>query len=351
MVTKIKSEEVFDSLVENAIDYIKFSLEQIESNSKRSIINFWAGIELFFKARLVKEHWSLLFSDVDGANRDKFNQGNFTSVNFKENILRLNNICEENISTDILDKIRKHRNKLIHFIHSDIENSSEKFTKKIVREQCQGWFVLKNLFNNEWEKVFEKYDTQINELDRKLKDSTLKYFHVKYQNIKDILENKINGGVKIIKCKYCNFKALEVISENTKIDLINKFKCHVCETEEEGILLNCPDCHNELLKTKFEDVYCKDCEKKIFADSIAYSFDRSPGIQDGDYRLPANCGECFNSLNTVIEYPKPGEYFCVECFLTFDHIEQCQYCGEYTTEKLEHSYITGCTNCSGKEIF
>ncbi len=45
----MNSSEHFQSITQNAIDYLKKAIEELEPNPKYSIIHFYTVIELFFK--------------------------------------------------------------------------------------------------------------------------------------------------------------------------------------------------------------------------------------------------------------------------------------------------------------
>jgi len=110
-------------LLENAFDYILDAVQQLQGKrpSKRrikySIVHLWSGIELLIKKRLMDEHWSLVFRDINKADRKALNSGDFVSVYFNEAVKRLNNICGVGVGNhkDVLDKIREDRNRLEHF--------------------------------------------------------------------------------------------------------------------------------------------------------------------------------------------------------------------------------------------
>lgn len=91
--TKTKPQEMFDQLVENAIDFLSHSLEELEEKPKYSVINFCVAIELFLKARLLLEHWSLVIEDPQNANITKFLSGEFKTVGIDDAIQRLEGIA------------------------------------------------------------------------------------------------------------------------------------------------------------------------------------------------------------------------------------------------------------------
>jgi hypothetical protein len=51
---------MFNSVVENALDFLKQSILELKKSPKYSVIHFCAAIELFLKARLMLEHWTLI---------------------------------------------------------------------------------------------------------------------------------------------------------------------------------------------------------------------------------------------------------------------------------------------------
>jgi len=48
------------------------------------MINFYASIELFLKARLLKEHWTLIVTKKTEPDIDKFISGDFQSITINE---------------------------------------------------------------------------------------------------------------------------------------------------------------------------------------------------------------------------------------------------------------------------
>lgn len=91
----INSKNLFDSLTRNAIDFLKKSVIELEDSPKYSVIHFCSAIELFLKARLLVEHWSLIITKPENANLSKFKSGDFHSVSMQEAINRLKNISGE----------------------------------------------------------------------------------------------------------------------------------------------------------------------------------------------------------------------------------------------------------------
>jgi hypothetical protein len=72
-------------LIENALDFLLSSAEnasegKTKRNWKYTILHLFAGAELSLKAVLQKEHWSLLFADIDQASEQALKKAVVKSV-------------------------------------------------------------------------------------------------------------------------------------------------------------------------------------------------------------------------------------------------------------------------------
>ncbi len=87
------------NLLENALDYILDAVEQLQGKRpskkriKFGIVHLWSGIELLLKRRLMDEHWSLIFRDINKADKKALESGEFISVYFDDAVARLRKIC------------------------------------------------------------------------------------------------------------------------------------------------------------------------------------------------------------------------------------------------------------------
>jgi hypothetical protein len=92
MVRPMTKDELFARLIENALDFLNRAIEEFKTHPKYSIIHFYAAAELFLKARLLHEHWSLVvLKDPD---RQKFEAGDFLSVPFAVACERLHKVAQ-----------------------------------------------------------------------------------------------------------------------------------------------------------------------------------------------------------------------------------------------------------------
>ncbi|MCX4458514.1 hypothetical protein OOK58_42130 [Streptomyces sp. NBC_01728] len=112
--------------VRNGIDYLSSVVEYLDENVspvgprnlKYAVLHLQAAAEVLLKARLLREHWSLVFKDLGKATREKFEKGDFESCTTGDAVKRLRNIAGVTIhpkESDALDALAKDRNALQHF--------------------------------------------------------------------------------------------------------------------------------------------------------------------------------------------------------------------------------------------
>ncbi|MEU2916317.1 hypothetical protein ACFYM3_42990 [Streptomyces massasporeus] len=88
---------------------------------KYAVLHLHAATEVLLKARLVREHWSLVINDVRKATEKKFHEGDFASVSVEATIERLRDIVGLDIGqanrTAIVNLTRT-RNAFTHYGHT-----------------------------------------------------------------------------------------------------------------------------------------------------------------------------------------------------------------------------------------
>ena len=103
------------NLLANSLDFIvsaaEFASRDEERSWKYAVLHLWYGMELLLKARLAKEHWSLLFSDVDKAEQSKLSGGDFNSVDSERTHKRLRQICGVEIDSNDWNHLKDLRNR------------------------------------------------------------------------------------------------------------------------------------------------------------------------------------------------------------------------------------------------
>ena len=163
------------------------------------------GLEIFLKARLVKEHWALVVTKPETATIEQFRTGELPSVLMKEAIRRLKNVSGERIGKDeeiSFDQVRKHRNRLVHFFHpAYVRSPIEKLVQEVVIEQCKAWFYLHRLLTLNWEPHFRKYRKKIQTLDA-LMHKKRAFLKAKFSALKPHIDVEIANGVEFKSCHF-----------------------------------------------------------------------------------------------------------------------------------------------------
>ncbi len=341
----------FDSFVLNAIDFLKTSLDELESRPKYSIINFYSAIELFFKARLFKEHWSLVVGKPEKANLTSFNNGEFKSVSLVEANQRLINVCNDGVSKTELDhfiSLREHRNKLVHFYNEKYARKTKKDIYEIISEQCKAWYYLHNLLTVKWKDVFKDFKKDINKLNKKML-SNRKFLRAKFDTIKPQLNRIEAKGIGIQKCFACGF----VSSEETEIHApLYTTKCHVCAAHQRYLLVPCSndDCGSNIFVYDLAEGDCDACGQHIDIDYLIGQYGQHISPRDSMCGPPAEayCNECdFIPASVIPLGEDETEWLCLNCLEIHNPPGECEFCNEYVTGDLESSYAFGCIHCGG----
>ncbi|MFK4600485.1 serine/arginine repetitive matrix protein 1 [Streptomyces pristinaespiralis] len=112
--------------VRNGLDYLASVVEHLDETEsgvtprdvKYAVLHLQAAVELLFKARLLAEHWTLVFTHPGDATRKELDEATLKSVTPDQAVARLRNIVGVPISDKegkALKKLTEDRNKLQHF--------------------------------------------------------------------------------------------------------------------------------------------------------------------------------------------------------------------------------------------
>jgi len=344
----INPQEFFDSLTRNAIDFLKKSVGELDNSPKYSVIHFCSAIELFLKARLLVEHWSLIITKPENANLSKFKAGDFHSVSMQEAINRLKNISGEKIVNKAktnFEIVRNHRNKLIHFFHEKyIVKSDDTILEEVVPEQFAAWYYLHSLLTIKWKSVFKDYLDEIEALNL-LMHRHRDYLNAKYEELKREIEKEKCNGIQYKSCYFCSFDAAKVDDSD---DPLFSCTCRVCNMHFNFLVVPCRDCNTDI---QVEDLGHGECEKCGFVSDLDFILDKLCPYEDPkEDPVRAYCGYClFIGPPTAI--PFNSEYLCLCCLELADAPENCEWCNELVAGMdMDGSYLSGCVLGDGMKL-
>lgn len=342
-----RRDTIFDSLTHNAFDFLARGIAEFDESPKYSVIHFCAAVEMLLKARLMKEHWSLIVSKPEQAHLAKFKAGDFNSAALEDVRARIRDIAGEDIGDDAYASFRalaNHRNKMVHFFHNGLEDD-DKAKAQIVAEYCRSWFHLHRLLIR-WDGYFHGFSSEIAHADLAMKGHR-KYLAAKFKALKAELDAARKAGNPPKACGACGFKAgiPDAID-----DQIATVRCMVCDHTEIQVELDCPHCGKPIAVANEGYARCEHCQGAVepqhLVDALTDHDAAYVAMTDGDDSWGCiNCGDC-EGYHTVVR--RDEHYFCANCFDLSDHIEQCEWCGEMNTGDMENSYAVGCSHCDGK---
>ncbi|GGY71366.1 hypothetical protein GCM10010363_60830 [Streptomyces omiyaensis] len=116
--------------VKNGLDYLASVVKHLDetesevspSDVKYAVLHLQAAVEVLFKARLLAEHWTLVFTHPGDATRKALDDATLKSVTPEQAVTRLQNIAGVEISDKeamALKRLATDRNKLQHFGFTD----------------------------------------------------------------------------------------------------------------------------------------------------------------------------------------------------------------------------------------
>lgn len=341
----------FDGLVRNAIDFLKKSVDELEKSPKFSLILFYAAIELFFKARLLAEHWTLVISDLNKIQKkkgetvlSKFEGGDLNSVGLDKCIERLKETCGVHIPDRALtyfNHVRILRNKLLHFFHPDYSEIAS--LAIVVPEQLYAWYYLHKLLCDDWEDHFLHYQKDIEEA-HELICGNWKYLEAKYKAVEPDIEHEKASGVVFTKCTICGYEAARFTDLH---GIVCSNQCLVCHYQNNTIHIPCPECSNEI---RIIEQGIGECNKCGFETDFEFLLSELAPHQDPkEDPVMAYCAECEHPEASIIpvgEYDEEG--LCLNCNTLHAAKGNCHFCGELIAGKdLSPSYSHGCIFCEG----
>lgn len=345
---KQNKEGWFNSVVYNAIFFLESSVSNLESNPKNSVIELYTAIELLFKARLMKEHWSLIVSKLEDASIASFENGDFRSVYLEQSEKRLKDICGENFKKEAIDNFKslgKHRNQIVHFAHTGFNSKKD----IVLLEHWASWYYLYDLINNEWSSVFENYKDKFDTVNEKIKENR-NFLQAKFDAIQKEITIEKRKGNEVLECTSCRFESAVI---RNKHNWGKDFECLVCEVKDEISVdivasIPCEEC-GEPMQYFMLDNKCPHCEKEINKGYALNEYNKlyrqdeeSEGFDESAYPI-GYCHVCESEVPSVVEVE--GIPVCILCGVRGWTIMPCEHCSEYVTGDGEKIMALGCHLC------
>ncbi len=270
------SERLECGLLDSALDFLLSAAESCRRDEgprslKDAVLHVANGVELLVKARLAREHWSLIFAQVNVAQYSKVDSADFISVDFSTACRRLENIAGvkvENSGNFPVARLRKLRNRLTHF------------TSEVELQQAKSLVAKAMAFCVEF---------------------------CEQQGMVSIdSEDKLSG----IHMNLTEFE--EFVDERMK-NISEELKFHFVWT--------CPECWQAALSVDAGVVECMFCRKQHSPQELA--------AKEGEGSA-RDCPECWteSSLAFVLYNNEYGEWVCFSCGESGANYRDCMRCGE-----------------------
>ncbi|WP_217522101.1 hypothetical protein [Vibrio metschnikovii] len=347
---KQSKEEMFDALVKNAIDFLDASLDDLDKRPKNSIVDFYSSIELFLKARLMNEHWTLILSRPELANLDSFQVGDFHSVFLDDAVKRMKNILRDPLpakAVDVFKALGEHRNQIVHFAHTNYQDIDA--TKvSVVVEQWSAWHYLHELIVTTWSPIFDGYLEEIKRIHNRMMGQQ-EFIAARFAEITPAIEIKKISGKKIEVCSHCNMASAEITKQNS---WGNEYQCLVCGVKDVFIApttatIPCHHCNKDIEFFNKNFKSCPHCHKEIEHEHVLKAcrekYSDGDGWCDEGAEWVAYCHECHDDEPSVFYID--GCWSCITCFDRGWQAISCPHCVEFVTGDMETIKHFACVRC------
>jgi hypothetical protein len=330
----MSNNDISDKLARNARAFFMRATMELEKSPRHAIVDLCVGLELLMKARLAHEHWGFLPLKAGDISLQKVKEGDFKSVGIDEALGRIECITGYQLpkaDTQLMDAVVKHRNRVVHFYHDDLDADDPALREKAALEQCRIWLVVDRLITKDWADAFGGQRLSWSAIRDAFKENR-NFLKQKFDSVSATLAGfREIGGISPLPCRGCGFNATKI--ENHAFGVQSQ-ECLVCSNGTVIACVECPRC--EFVYTSPAEIapYCSNCDQDLWA---------AMGLAS---EASGYCENCFlYEEPTVRESLGGGESLCAAC-LAHGEPEQCRFCGKYwiglPDSQLEH----GCYLCT-----
>lgn len=291
----ITSPNHLENMLANGLRYLKRGLDAFSQDDfDFALTDFYCGLEIILKAIVLHEDWRLVFDEPGDADIAKLDKGTAKTIGADQAFKRLAVFAQKPVSADTVktvNRIRVHRNKLMHFYHPDLQSVSGK--KGIATDLARGWHALRLLrADARFQEVFKKHSWQHEEIDAAL--LVLKsYLKQAAQDVQ-----AANAGEIFLTCEACEMQTVQ------------GGRCLLCGHEYIS--------HRDI-------------------------------TQGAEYIPNLDCPTC-DHKGVVVQTEKASR--CTSCGASHSAFVQCEYCSDWwleddLSEVHDCSYESGCEHCDG----
>lgn len=193
-------------LVSNGLDFVHHAVELLEHShsdreARHAVVFLAIGVELLLKSRLVREHWSLVFENVDKANLKALRDGSLNSVGAARSLERLTEACRVALSKRAIEAIKglwDYRNQVVHF-HTQVSIDALKVKAFEVLSELTDFVWNECELNVDDQKRANEIETQLLSLD--------KYRKKRLMAVSTAISELPDGGYF---CPICEQRAVDV---------------------------------------------------------------------------------------------------------------------------------------------
>lgn len=338
-----------DAVIRSAIDFMDTAIGELGDKPKYSALHFAIALELFLKARLMEEHWSLVLQKPGVKSRENFFKGKSKTVGASDAFTRIQGILGPSGGDKAkvaFDKIASHRNQIVHFHVQELAEADSKAsqTADLAAAQCSAWYHLRRLLTRQWKDCFDGHLTAIEGLNEKMVRNR-DFLDLRRKQVKGLLRRKQQEGTPVRLCRACDSEAAAQRGDGRTH---KAYDCLVCGTMTSYVRMKCSACgHPEPIEaySAFEDV-CPHCGAELDLEAVK----KQVGVKAKDRAgaFDAWCWECGEELweATVVRIAeRPEVLLCLGCGEQYEHVQGCD-CGEWTVARdksqLEEQ---GCASC------
>ncbi|MFF0698355.1 hypothetical protein ACFYU4_37695 [Streptomyces tendae] len=280
--------------VRNGMDFLLSAFDHLSQRGgepgardlKYAVLHLQAAVEVLLKARLIREHWSLVFSDPGKAKRTDYEKGSFHSCTVLGAVDRLNNIVSLQISKEqrqAISTLADTRNALTHLGHAG----------SVYAVESQAAHVL---------------------------DFLLNFIH---EELRPALSNE------------GQFVEMTMDQLRSRLGHIKALVTHrVQRLEEElkplaGHTVQCPDCQQWALVLG-DEPSCHFCLNRFGPEEAAVWYSETHAVTDEVAILlcPSCDGHTVAAGTSVAQDKKTRLDICFQCARDFTDWEVCEMCGE-----------------------